>query len=789
MKKKYILVFILPIMIFILANIMNENNFRLFEQMMDSKAQYIPLLKYLKGIYTFDNSFFYSFFKGLGGSMWATFFYYLSSPLNLFALFFSDINKFFFFNCLLRIGLCGLTMFTYLNNKNKKSSNINFIFSIIYALMGFNICYTNCFFWLDVVYMTPIVLLGVDKLLKNGDIKLFIVSLSYTIFCNFYLSFSLCIFIVIYFVYYLLLDNINKKDVIKKFIFSSLIVGGLCSFFLIPTILEILNLSSRLKIHSLINQDYHYIFGLFYKNLLGSSDVLFQSTFFDSIPNLYCTNLVLILNILYFCNKKISLKEKKLTLIVFLFFISSMVFKPLYLFWHGFSDTNNYFYRFSYLWTFFRIIIAYKSLNNISFSKNDKKIVHMILIAYFFLTALLYPSCIVPFYNGGLEIIISIIFVIIYIFIVFKKKSLNFLIVFIIIELFVNCYISTDLKSFAMNRIKLENVNYNNSSSDYNDFLKNENFIRITDDISNASLYYGYGSLSSYLTTTNENVAQFYYRIGNVDSHLIINGEDNTLLINSLLGSKYYINDSRLIENDYSLSIGYMINYNNISEFDDPLDYQSAILNTMINDNLTYFQEIEGSCDKNNQCSFSSNSKYKILFLDYKNNNILKFYINGKNVLEKKMLHKVYKTDDSSDNININYKLSCKINSSDCLLPNVRMYTINLIDFEKAINILKEQQLKIKRINKNTLEGSINVKKDKQHLFLSIPYEKGWNIYVDGKKVKYQKLFDTFIGVKLSKGKHDIKMVFYPPGLNYGILISSFSIIILIFYVKFYYKK
>ena len=153
------------------------------------------------------------------------------------------------------------------------------------------------------------------------------------------------------------------------------------------------------------------------------------------------------------------------------------------------------------------------------------------------------------------------------------------------------------------------------------------------------------------------------------------------------------------------------------------------------------------------------------------------------------MLHKVYKTDDSSDNININYKLNCKINSSDCLLPNVRMYTINLIDFEKAINILKEQQLKIKRINKNTLEGSINVKKDKQHLFLSIPYEKGWNIYVDGKKVKYQKLFDTFIGVKLSKGKHDIKMVFYPPGLNYGILISSFSIIILIFYVKFYYKK
>ena len=153
------------------------------------------------------------------------------------------------------------------------------------------------------------------------------------------------------------------------------------------------------------------------------------------------------------------------------------------------------------------------------------------------------------------------------------------------------------------------------------------------------------------------------------------------------------------------------------------------------------------------------------------------------------MLHKVYKIDDTLNDINIKYKLNCKKNSSDCSLLSVKLYTINLYNFEKAINILKEQQLKIKKIYKNTLEGYIDVKKNNQYLFLSIPYEKGWNIYVDGKKVKYQKLFDTFIGVKMSKGMHNIKMIFYPPGLNYGILISLFSAIILIFYLKFYSRK
>ena len=69
-------------------------------------------------------------------------------------------------------------------------------------------------------------------------------------------------------------------------------------------------------------------------------------------------------------------------------------------------------------------------------------------------------------------------------------------------------------------------------------------------------------------------------------------------------------------------------------------------------------------------------------------------------------------------------------------------------------------------------------------LFISIPYDKGWNIYVDGKKVPYKKLASTFIGIDLKKGQHKIKMKFYPRGLIVGLLINFISILITILYSK-----
>ena len=201
----YILSFSFPIIIICFCYVVKGNIFLKVINLPDVDYQYIPLLKYLKSCYFFENNIFYSFSKSFGGSMFATYFYYLSSPVNIICIFFKNIYfEIINYIIFIKIGLSGLTMFIFLNSKSKYYF-FNFVFSMCYSLMGFNIVFQNNIMWFDIVYMVPIVCLGIDFLISKNNPKLYVFSLSYSIWCNFYISFSLCIFSVIYFLFIILL--------------------------------------------------------------------------------------------------------------------------------------------------------------------------------------------------------------------------------------------------------------------------------------------------------------------------------------------------------------------------------------------------------------------------------------------------------------------------------------------------------------------------------------------------------------------------------------------------------
>ena len=73
-------------------------------------------------------------------------------------------------------------------------------------------------------------------------------------------------------------------------------------------------------------------------------------------------------------------------------------------------------------------------------------------------------------------------------------------------------------------------------------------------------------------------------------------------------------------------------------------------------------------------------------------------------------------------------------------------------------------------------------------MYTSVPYDEGWSVYVDGKKVKYREVADTFIGIRVPKGSHKITMKFYPRGLFCGIGISLVSILLMVLYYKIHLK-
>ena len=339
----------------------------------DANAQYSYLFQYLKNVFNGSESLFYSFAKGMGGSMYATFFYYLSSPFNLLLIFVPD--KFVIdFMCILmitKISLSGFTMYYYLKNKNNHDF-INFILALSYSLMSYNIMYYFNVMWLDAVYLTPIVVLGVDKILENKKSICYIFFLFLTIISNYYIGYMVCIFLIIYVCYKISVNYSIKKDkkiilnIIKKFIISSILSALLASFMIFPVLSE---LKEVLRLPEIIETDNVLSRTV---NLLFQFGIQKQSTkILYYVPYFFCGYFVFTALVNYFVAKNNDMDKKKVC-ILFIIFACFIILKPLEFIWHGFIQPIILNYRYAFLISFFLIIIVsekYDDLRPMSMKK------------------------------------------------------------------------------------------------------------------------------------------------------------------------------------------------------------------------------------------------------------------------------------------------------------------------------------------------------------------------------------------------------------------------------------
>ncbi|WP_294425716.1 YfhO family protein, partial [uncultured Treponema sp.] len=76
---------------------------------------------------------------------------------------------------------------------------------------------------------------------------------------------------------------------------------------------------------------------------------------------------------------------------------------------------------------------------------------------------------------------------------------------------------------------------------------------------------------------------------------------------------------------------------------------------------------------------------------------------------------------------------------------------------------------------------------EKQFVRFSMPYSKGWKIFVDGKETKSYRCDIAFIGTFVDSGNHSVVLKYSTPFLNTG-LITSFAglaiLVVLCFYLK-----
>ena len=176
--------------------------------------QYAPFFSEFRHKLAEGGSLLYSWDIGLGVNFAALYAYYLASPLNWLLILCPGkyVIEFMTAAIVLKIGLAGLSFTWYLRKRSGVTDFGACFFGIFYALSGYMAAYSWNIMWLDCIVLFPLILLGLEQLVREKKGLLYCISLALSILSNYYISIMICIFMVIYFAVLMVLDWENFKD-------------------------------------------------------------------------------------------------------------------------------------------------------------------------------------------------------------------------------------------------------------------------------------------------------------------------------------------------------------------------------------------------------------------------------------------------------------------------------------------------------------------------------------------------------------------------------------------------
>jgi Predicted membrane protein len=814
----------------------------------DSIQQYSSFLSYLKEIYSGDADIFYTFSKNIGGDMISIFAYYLMSPLNFIVCFFSieNLSNAVLIITLIKIGLSGLTMNIFLLSKKKCYSTL--IFSTSYALMAYNIVYQQNIMWLDGVLLLPIIILGLERILEHKSPFIYIIFLAGGLITNYYIGFMICIFVCIYFIYKTLvnldrIDNIPFKNIFQNIInlfISSLLAGGLASIILVPTFKSLSGTKAHFSLQTLAFKENFKLLDLISKTYIGSSNQ--EQITSTGLPNIYSGLLILFLVFLFFLSKGIKLKEKLFSAFLLICLILSFYINSFNLIWHGFNPPVWFPFRYSFVFSFFCINIAYRAFSNIK--------EHMIY-SYFIKVAMgfLGISIIANFYfnydflsSKKIFVSVVIVFLITLIFILMSKFERSFYTIGIFMLLCINCsdlilngklilgtlyysyydYYSSYTKEVSdiVNQVKAEDSS----------FYRYEGTFRRTN---NDSMQFNFNGLTHYSSSEKTFVKEFDGKLGFRNNGIwAYYKEGSTIAADSLMSIKYVMSknlkhnkydalfnkyDITVYRNPYALPIGFMVN-SDIKNIDmnkaDLFEVQNDIFSKMTGNKFENFLDklsiSKVEVDNVTAVKTENGIKYKKIdpdnygYVEYtisvKDNNPIyayfpigsskmsssEIYVNGESIgyYFDPLFYGIIPLGDYKKGDEV--KVRIYVNANNLELSDALFYSENMEVLKQYCDNLNSNPYSIKEFSKSYFNGEVTSENKKDYLFLTIPKEDGWTIKVDGQKVESIMVLDALTAIHVPQGTHNLELKYVPPGLYLGIGLSLSSSISLVLYIILY---
>ncbi|MEG1145633.1 MAG: YfhO family protein [Clostridium sp.] len=764
----------------------------------DMYHQYAPFFSEFHNKLTHGGSLLYSWDIGMGVNFAALYAYYLASPLNWLLILCpkSLIIEFMTYSIVLKIGLCGLAFAYYLRKHNHTSDFGVGFFGIFYALSGYMAAYSWNIMWLDCILLFPLIMLGLEKLVKEKKGMLYCITLGISILSNYYISIMICVFMVLYFVCLLIMEGKRRpRDFfisLVQFAGYSLIAGALAAVILLP---EIFALQSTASVDSSFPKTFEMYFSIFDMLARHIGNVKTE-TGLDHWPNIYCGVAVYMFFLLYLVCKKIPVKEKTVTCGLLLLFFASFSVNALNFMWHGFHYPNSLPCRQSFIYIFLMLSLCYRAYMYLD--ETPKKHIAVafwgsicfILLAQKLVTDKAYHFSV--FYA-------AILFLAIYAGLIYfyknprnsKAAAALLTLGVVAIEAAVNTTV-TSISTTSRTAYKEDNKDVTELLTDLTSehgFYRVEKVNRKT---KNDGAWMNFPTVSLFSSVAHADLTAFFKSVGCEGSTNAYSITGSTPVVDSLFSVQYALygglqDNSRLIfkkslgdtylyENPYTLPLGFVMpeemEENWQIDIPNPIEVQNDLSHVLGTSSV--FSEIIG---ESTGTSFSFTPEEDGEYYIY--------------VLNKKVKSVTVTKSESTktwDNINRGYLVELGFcpagepvtvkNSEDSEELNANAYLFEETGLKEIYEKLNRSPFILTKWDDNILEGVVEAE-EAGTAFFSVPYDKGWKIQVDGVPVTARKTFDAFTGIELSAGHHIIKMKYVPEGLKEGAIISAAAIAML----------
>ena len=818
----------------------------------DMNQQVVPLLCQFKDILegNGENGMLLSFKNSSGMNFWGVFFFFLSSPLSLLIVLVPKSDMLLFMNVLVMIKmmLCAASAsFYFIRSKvNKSLGTVEItLLGFIYATCGYTMLFYQNIIWLDVMYLFPLLLLSLEYMLdrKKGSPVPYIILMAAMVMVQYYLGYMIVVFVLLFMGLYALMvikaKNETASGSFLRFLIGSGVAALISAVVWLPSFMQFLTSGRKTSLYENLRSgelvtEYKTVFpvvicsaALIMLAILGTRRISSKTTGLPAHEQ--------------------TLRRHRVIMTALM--LVPIFIEPVNKMWH----TGSYMAfpsRYGFITVFMIMILAAYELAETKKYGGDKlncmvwtaeNIVIIAMYAYITLKFINISADDLSAYTQGLNgteysfkgfmrLLIIGLLICVSVYAVYRRGFITKR-AFVLLLAFLTFFETANNTRIYMTSSGIESEEtyaLQREITKLSDRIEDDSFYRVK---TNAKIFdynmigaMNYNSIGSYTSLNDQDYLFTMKRLGYTSVWMEIGTCGGTELTDSMLSVGYQIDHDRRSDTLYTLGsyninrlkgklpLGICLDPSAVpAEKDIPEQLDRAGVQSYLSQTLFGKDMIERYEPDEGFYTITDEGKYSILEDDIF---VYRIHVDGRKTLYFDCFDRL-STDLSEEQYNsfmvqANGKTICKsypfskengvlklgtFKDENVIIQLTALQDVECgsfgifsLDTDALYSSISEAQSCDLHEVKNGLTGTADLDSAKT-VFLSVPYNEGFTVRVNGEKTDIREVLSSFTAFELPAGHSDIEISFKPRGFTAGLVMSIVGVIAFAGYVVFLRRK